>query len=66
MVHVDLIGTYIKYIIQQKPGSTVIQNSSSLACMTMIDPATGWFKIVEIPTFDLDEEPIGNDEYIYK
>ena len=34
--------------------------------MTMIDPATGWFEIVKIPTFDLKELIIGNDEYIYK
>ena len=34
--------------------------------MTMIDPATGWFKIVKIPTFYLEEVTIGNDEYMYK
>ena len=34
--------------------------------MTMIDLATGWFEIVEIPTFDLDEVTAGNDEYIDK
>ena len=34
--------------------------------MTMIDPATGWLEIVEIPTFDLKEVRIGNDKYIYK
>ena len=34
--------------------------------MTMIYPATGWFKMVEIPMFDLEEVEIGNDEYIDK
>ena len=34
--------------------------------MTVIDPATGWFGIVEIPTYDLDEVTAGNDEYIDK
>ena len=34
--------------------------------MTVIDPATGWFKIVEIPTFDLEEVKIGNNEYTDK
>ena len=63
-VHVDLIGPYSKYIRQQKPGGTVIQNNTSLTCMTMIDPATGWFDIVKIPTFDLDEVALGNDECI--
>ena len=32
----------------------------------VIDPATGWFDIVEIPTFDLEEVTIGNYEYIDK
>ena len=43
-----------------------MQNGDSLTCMTMIDPATGWFDIVKIPTFDLDEVRAGNDEYIDK
>ena len=30
----------------------------------MIDPIKGWFGIVEIPTFDLDEVMLGNDGYI--
>ena len=34
--------------------------------MTMIKPATGWFEIVEIPVYDLDEVTIGNDEFIDK
>ena len=32
----------------------------------MIDPATGWFNIVEMPTYDLDEVTGGNYEYIDK
>ena len=61
MVHVYLIGSYSKSIRQKQPGGTVIRNSSSLNCMTMIDLATGWFEIVEIPMFDLKEVTIGND-----
>ena len=34
--------------------------------MTMIDPATGWFEIVKITTFDLGALMAGNNEYIYK
>ena len=34
--------------------------------MMMIDPTTGWFEIVEIPKFGLDEVTGGNDEYIDK
>ena len=32
----------------------------------MINRATGWFDIFKIPTFDLEEVTIGNDEYINK
>ena len=32
----------------------------------MINPTTGWFDIVEIPTLDLDEDMTGNDEYTDK
>ena len=31
--------------------------------MKIIKPATGWFEIVEMPTYDFDEETAGNDEY---
>ena len=65
-VYVDMIGPYSQSIIQQHPGGTIIRNNASLTCMTMIDPATGWFKIVKIPMFELEEVTIGNDEYIDK
>ena len=65
-MHVDLIGPYSKSIRQQHPGGTVIRKNSSLTCIMMIDPATGWFDIVKIPTVDLKEVTRGNDEYIDK
>ena len=34
--------------------------------MRTIDPATGWFEIIEVPTFYLDELMVGNYEYIDK
>ena len=34
--------------------------------MKMIDPATGWLKIIEIPTFNLNDTTSGNSEYIDK
>ena len=54
LVHVDLIVPYSKSIRQQNPGGAIICNNVSLACMTMIDPATGWFSIVEMPVFDIN------------
>ena len=40
---VDLIGPYSIKCKKRK-------KELKLHCMTMIDPATGWFKIVDIPT----------------
>ena len=34
--------------------------------MTTTDLATGWFEILDISTFELDEVMVGNDEYIDK
>ena len=34
-----------------------------MTCTEMINLATGWFDIVEIPTYDLDEVMGGNGEY---
>ena len=34
--------------------------------MTKIDPTTGCFEIVKIPTFDLDEVTADNDKYMDK
>ena len=62
LVHVDLIGSYRNYLRHHHPGGTIIWNNISMTCMTIIDPTTGWFKIFEIPTFNLDEVTGCNDE----
>ena len=36
----------------------------NLTCMTTIDPDTGWFDIVQIPMFTIDDVMHRNDEYI--
>ena len=60
--YIDLIGPYRKSIRQQQPGGKVIINNTSLTCMKIIDPTTGWFKIVKIPMSDLEEVALGNDK----
>ena len=65
-MNVDLIGPYSKSTKQQKKGGSIINNNISLTCMTMIDPATGWFEIIEVQTYDIDEVMGGNDEYTDK
>ncbi len=42
MLYVDLVGPYT---LKGKDGSSI-----DFMCLTMIDPATSWFKIVELPT----------------
>ena len=64
LVRIYLICTYSNSIIQQHPGGKIIKKDVSLACITMIDHATGWFEIVKIPCFDLDDVAIGNNYYI--
>ena len=66
LVHVNLIGPYSKCIVQHQPGGSIIKNKVSLFCIMIIDPATGWFGIFGIPTYDLDEVAGVNDEYIDK
>jgi hypothetical protein len=45
-VCIDLIGPY-------KIGKK--KNKTTLHCLTMIDPATGWFEIIEVPNKQTDE-----------
>ncbi len=42
VLFVDLIG---QYTLKGKGGTSI-----DIMCLTMIDPATNWFKIVELPT----------------
>ena len=53
---VDLIGPYTigpePTKMEKKKG---ISRQATLHCLTMIDPATGWFEIVEVPNKRADE-----------
>ena len=59
-----MIGTYRKSIRKHQQGGTIIKNNVSLTCIATIGLATGWFEIIEILTFDLNEATASNDEYI--
>jgi hypothetical protein len=50
--HTDLIGTYTVTAKQNKLGNNIVSNELQLTCMTLMDPATGWLKITEVPTYD--------------
>ena len=45
-VCVDLIGPYT---LKDSSGGVILD----FMCLTMIDPATGWFEIIELPTTDI-------------
>ena len=62
-MHVDLIGTYSKSIRQQYPGGAIIKNNVILILKTMIEPATCWFEIVKVMTYDIAEVMGGNDVF---
>ena len=61
-----MMGTYSKPITQQRIGDATIKSDGSLTCVMMIVPEMGWFEIVEVPKFYLDEVKGSNDEYIDK
>ncbi len=55
---VDLIGPYT---LKGKDGSSI-----DFMCLTMIDPATSWFKIVELPTVaqEMTVPPVGKGKKV--
>ncbi len=57
-LYVDLIGPYT---LKGKDGSSI-----DFMCLTMIDPATSWFKIVELPTVtqEMTVPPVGKGKKV--
>ena len=54
-VHTDLIGPYSITAKQFHTDGSIVERELSLTCMTMIDPITGWFEIVEVPSYIVDD-----------
>ena len=48
MIHIDLIGPYTLIAKQSLSSGKTVEKDLQLTCMTMIDPVTGWFEIVEV------------------
>ena len=61
-MHIDLIGRYSITAKQTQPGGKIKEVELQLTAMTMVDPATGWFEIVEVPYYN--NEDIVNDKDI--
>jgi hypothetical protein len=54
-VHVDLVGPYTVTTQQFQPDGSIQTKTLQLTCMTMLDPVTGWFEIVEVPNFIVED-----------
>ena len=65
-VHTDLIGPYSITARQNQPGNQVKEIELKLTAMTMVDPATGWFEIIEVPYYHMNEVKDNVDNYIDK
>ncbi|GFH50707.1 hypothetical protein CTEN210_07183 [Chaetoceros tenuissimus] len=65
-VHVDLIGPYSVTAKQIQPGGEIKEVELKLTCMTMLDPATGWFEIAQVPYYSIDKVKEDKDDFIDK
>ena len=65
-VHTDLIGPYSITAKQTQPGRKIKEVELQLTAMTMVDPAMGWFEIVEVPYYNIEDIVNDKDNYIYK
>ena len=66
LVHINLVGPYTKSKIKHHPGGAITKKYLILDYIAMIDPATGWFKIIKVPWFDINEAARGNIEHVDK
>ena len=60
-VHTDLIGPYTVTTNQYQVDGSVKEVTLQLTCMTMLDPVTGWFEIVEFPQYITQEIQTSKD-----
>jgi Integrase core domain. len=52
-VHIDLKGPYHITALQNKPGLKTESMDFCLLLMTMVNPVTRWFEVVQVPIFDI-------------
>ena len=65
-MHTDLIGPYSITAKQTQPGGKVKEVELQLTAMTMVDPAMGWFEIIEVPYYNIEDVINNKDNYIDK
>ena len=65
-VHTDLIGPYAITAKQIQLGGEIKEIKLKLTVMTMVDSATGWFEIVEVPYYSIEDVEKDEQNYIDK
>ena len=65
-MHIDLIGPYSITVKQSQPEVKIREIELELTVMTMVDPVTGWFEIIEVPYYSIDDVKNNKDNYIDK
>ena len=63
LVHVDLLGAYFKSVKQNQPVGSINLKDIIIKLIEMIDHATVWFEIMQVPSFDHYEVTVVNKEY---
>ena len=65
-VHTDLIGPYSITAKHTQPGGEIKEVELQLTAMTMVDPSMGWFEIVEVLYYNIEDIVNDKDNYIDK
>ena len=65
-VHIDLIGPYSLTVKQSHPEGKIKEIGLELTAMTIVDPVTGWFEIIEVYYYSIDDVKSNEDNYIDK
>ena len=54
-MHTDLTGLYTITVKQIQPEGEIKEIKLKLTAMTMVDHMIGWFKIVELPYYSIED-----------
>ena len=65
-MHIDLIGPYSITAKQTQPGGEIKEIELNLTATAMVDPTMGWFEIVEIPYYNVEDIVNNKDNYVDK
>ena len=61
----DLIRSYVITAKQIQLGGKIKEIELKLTAITMVDPETGWFEIVEVLYYSIEDTKIDKHNYIH-